>query len=81
MPNSDTSSKYKRTNLFLVRVWCDDVDEDGNAAGSPSRTWHGKVQRTVSGEEHSFGAKEELIEVLEAMIYNDQTVHSRHRCG
>jgi hypothetical protein len=83
MPIYDTSPKHKRANLFLLRVWCDGVDENGNrheheyehgnTAGSPSRAWHGKVQRTVSGEEHSFGAKEDLIGVLEAMIYNDRS--------
>lgn len=80
MPISDTSPNYKRANLFLLRVWCDDADENeheqGNRAGSPSRRWHGKVQRTVSGEEHSFGAKEEFIGVLEAMMYKDRMEHS-----
>jgi hypothetical protein len=74
MPISDTSPKHKRDNLFLLRVWCDDenVDEHGDEDEEPYRIWHGKVQRTVSGEEHSFGAKEDLIEVLEAMIYKDR---------
>ena len=85
MSSSNTSPEHMRANLILLRVWRDDIDEDrnehehGNTSISPSRRWHGKVQRTVSGEEHSFGAKEELIEVLEAMIYKDRTVHSRHR--
>lgn len=87
MSISDTSPKHQRANLFLLRVWCYDADDyeqgtehkQGNTVGSPSRRWHGKVQRTVSGEEHSFGAKEELIGVLEAMICNDRPGHSGHR--
>jgi hypothetical protein len=85
----DKSPQHKRENLFLLRVWCDDMDENehgnehehehGNSAGGPTRTWHGKVQRTVSGEEHSFAAKADLMAVLEAMIYKHQILHSRRR--
>jgi hypothetical protein len=74
MPIPDNGSKYKRTNLFLLRVWCDDAGEHENSAkGERSGlTWHGRVQRTVSGEAHSFDGKDDLIEVLEAMLYKDR---------
>ena len=71
----DNRSKYKRTNLFLLRVWCDDADENENAQSDrgeePYRMWHGIVQRTVSGEAHSFEGKADLIEIIESMIYKD----------
>jgi hypothetical protein len=41
--------------------------------------WHGVVQRTVSGEARSFEAKDEIIEVLEAMLYQDQPVRTGQR--
>ena len=85
---SKDKSKYKRTNLFLLRVWCDDADENKDeqedeqenqngdeGESSTCRRWHGMVQRTVSGEAHSFGAKDDLIEVLEAMLYKDRKDH------
>ncbi|MDQ3930474.1 MAG: hypothetical protein M3328_15190 [Chloroflexota bacterium] len=86
MPIPDNRSKYKRTNLFLLRVWCDDEDENqdeqeneqGDKGEEPCRMWHGMVQRTVSGEAHSFGAKDGLIEVLEAMIYKDRKERLQH---
>lgn len=79
MAMSDNRSKNKRANLFLLRVWCDDTDEheqeygykNGDENEGPCRVWHGKVQRTVSGEVHSFDAKDDLIEVLETMLYKE----------
>jgi hypothetical protein len=67
----DDRSKYKRTNLFLLRVLCDDTEENEHMDSGEeySRTWHGTVQRAVSGEAYSFEGKEALIEVIEAMIY------------
>ena len=81
MATPDNRSKYKRTNLFLLRIWCDDADENKDeqeneqvdkGESSTCRQWHGMVQRTVSGEAQSFGEKDDLIEVLEAMIYRDR---------
>jgi hypothetical protein len=72
MGMSENRSNFKRTNLFLLRVWCDDADEDGEESEGSCRVWHGVVQRTVSGETHNFEAKDDLIEVLEAMIYKDR---------
>ncbi len=79
MPMSDNRSKYtkyKRTNLFLLRVWCEDLDPEENRNEDmderPDRKWHGRVQRTVSGEVHSFEGREALIEVLERMLFKDR---------
>ncbi len=81
MQMPDNRSNNKRTNLFLLRVWCDDADEHGDEDEGPCRIWHGKVQRTVSGEEHSFEAKDRLIEVLEAMLYKDRPEHNSRPQG
>jgi hypothetical protein len=50
---------------------CDDAEENEHMVSGEesSRTWHGTVQRAVSGEAYSFEVKEALVEVLEAMIY------------
>ena len=74
MPMPDNRSKYQRSHLFLLRVWCDAHAE--NASGDPDeRTaphWHGRVQRTVSGEEYHFDGKAGLIAVLETMLDQDR---------
>jgi len=51
MPMPDNRSKYtkyKRTNLFLLRVWCDDLDPEENKNedmdAESGRKWHGRVQ-------------------------------------
>ena len=82
MPIPDGRSKYKRTNLFLLRVWCDDLDQNENRNGDEGETsglvWHGRVQQTVSGEAHSFNGKQGLFEVLEAMLYKDRKDTPEH---
>ncbi len=85
MPLPDNRSKYKRTNLFLLRMWCDDPgpspgpdpDINGTEDERSGPKWHGRVQRTVSGEAHNFEGKEALIEVLETMLYKDRLEHSK----
>lgn len=62
--------RYKRTDLFLVRVWTQDpgdhteptLTEDDTAA------WHGRVQRVVDGEMHEFDNWDALVAALRAMI-------------
>jgi hypothetical protein len=80
MPIPDSRSNYKRTNLFLLRVWCDDADQNENQHGDegemPGLVWHGRVQQTVSGEAHSFDGKRGLLEVLEVMINKDRLLHT-----
>ena len=75
-------SNYKHTNLFLLRVWCDDPVErengetdEGDRDGSGLK-WHGRLQGTVSGESHSFDGKDALIEVLERMLYKERPGHA-----
>ncbi len=81
----DNSSKYKRTNLFLLRVWCDDIDpgknedEQGDIDERPGPMWHGRVQRTVSGEAHTFENKEALIKLLESMLYKGRPQYQQNR--
>lgn len=69
-------SKYKRTNLFLLRVWCDDAGENEHVdeGEGACRMWHGMVQRTVSGETRSFEAKASLIEVWKPRLLR-RTLH------
>jgi hypothetical protein len=70
MPMSDNRSTYQRTHLFLLRVWCaaPAPDENGDADERAGPLWHGRVQRTVSGEAHNFKGKEGLLAVLESML-------------
>ena len=79
----DNRSNFKRTNLFLVRVWCDDVDQNDNQNGDEVErcgpVWHGIVQRTVSGETRRFDTKGGLIAALEAMLYKDRPEHGSRR--
>ncbi len=83
MSMADNGSSYKRTHLFLIRVRCDNPDESegdqGDKGERPALIWHGTVQKPVSGEAHSFEAKSELVEVLEAMICKDRPEHGRLR--
>ena len=45
MSMPDNNCKYKRTNLFLLRVWCDDAEETENEKAEEEeglcRVWHG----------------------------------------
>ena len=67
-------SNYKHTNLFLLRVWCEDPveRENGENGEGSGLKWHGSLQGTVSGESHSFDGKDALIEVLESMLYKER---------
>jgi hypothetical protein len=38
--------------------------------------WHGRLQRTVSGEAHRFDGKAALIEVLERMLFHARPQHA-----
>ncbi len=83
MSMADNGSSYKRTHLFLIRVRCDNPDESegdqGDKGERPALIWHGTVQKPASGEAHSFEAKHELIEVLDAMICKERPEHGRLR--
>jgi hypothetical protein len=71
-------SNYKHTNLFLLRVWCDALveSENGEKGEESGLKWHGRLQRTVSGEARNFNGKDALIEVLESMLYKDRLEHA-----
>ena len=71
---------YRRSDLFLVRLWAEEADgaTDAAAGGSDSEDpdhggnlgWHGKVQRVVDGEAHQFSNWQDLCDLLAAMISN-----------
>jgi hypothetical protein len=68
-----TPRHYKRTDLFLVRLWPEE-SEDGSTAGNDSGQveWHGKVQRVVDGESHPFRSLPGLVDVLLIMLGNNK---------
>ncbi|HEX6607454.1 MAG TPA: hypothetical protein VF276_11120, partial [Chloroflexia bacterium] len=58
------TKRHKHTDLFLLRVWC---DEEKGDEGSGLR-WRGRLQRPTSGEARNFADSAALIAVLEAML-------------
>ena len=50
----------KQYHSYLVRVWCDEVDQEG---GSPIR-WQGEVIHIQSGRSWRFNALEPLMDLL-----------------
>ena len=66
----------RRIDLFLVRVWREDVDDaedaDGESGGRSDiggkTEWCGRVQRVVDGESHQFSGWQGLTDLLLAMI-------------
>ena len=71
--------RYKRSDLFLVRIWSEDrgVEDasDGALGGEEVITklrWHGRVQRTVDGEAHQFDSWQGLVDLLLAMLSNNK---------
>lgn len=60
----------RRTDLFLVRVWSEEVDN--------GRTeWCGKVQRPVNGETRYFRDWPALLDLLSNMLPTDQNTSRR----
>lgn len=74
MPMPDDSAKYRRTNLFLLRVWCVDPDPTARGDTTPPAgpTWQGRIQRTVSGEGYNFTGQAALLAVLARMLDGDR---------
>jgi hypothetical protein len=75
--SSSPGSRLRRSNLFVVRIWREDIGSTtGSTTDSAERTgkddgseqWRGRIQRAVSGEEHSFRGWSDLIELLEGML-------------
>ncbi len=56
---------HKRTNLFLLRVWTEDLSD---GASSSNVEWNGSVQRVVDGEARRFKGWQDLLETLLAMV-------------
>ena len=61
------TKRRKHTDLFLLRVWCDEEEGDEESG----LRWCGRLQRPTSGEARNFADWEALIAVLEAMLYKD----------
>lgn len=59
---------FRRTDLFLVRMWTAEVVDAGYGEGRPRFEWHGKVQRVVDGEVHQFSDWQGLADLLSAML-------------
>ena len=58
---------YRRSDLFLVRLWAEEAGDAVGSAGS-NLEWRGKVQRVTDGESHQFNDWQNLAEVLLAML-------------
>ncbi|HET9493720.1 MAG TPA: hypothetical protein VFR15_05775 [Chloroflexia bacterium] len=78
-PSSDDTAHrhYRRTDLFLVRIWTEDTGSrdradggggEGNTDVDAAPAWKGRVQRVVDGETHQFSGSTGLVEVLAAML-------------
>ena len=68
-----TRQPYRRTDLFLVRLWFKDSDDGSNAGiDSGQIEWHGKVQRVVDGEAHQFSSLQGLVDVLLVMLADNK---------
>jgi hypothetical protein len=66
-----TSRRYKRTDLFLVRVWTDYTGEgesEGDGRDGDKVEWRGRVQRVVDGEAHRFSDWQGLVDTLLVML-------------
>lgn len=59
--------RYKRSDLFLLRIRAKDVPN-----GSGKVEWRGKVQRVVDGESHQFSSLQGLVDLLLAMLLNNE---------
>jgi hypothetical protein len=62
--------RYRRTGLFLLRMWVDRAGDDTQS--NDSVHWRGKVQRVVDGEVHQFSTLEDLAGILLAMLSRDE---------
>jgi hypothetical protein len=61
----------KAANLYLVRLWAQDQDIEGDASDSAtpgSANWQGRVQRVIDGESHQFDNLQGLVDLLLQML-------------
>jgi hypothetical protein len=71
-----TYRHQRRVDLFVVRVWREDVQDaqgtpgesEGASGVSGGTEWCGMVQRAVDGESHQFRGWQGLTDLLLAMI-------------
>jgi hypothetical protein len=61
--------EYRRSGLFLVRVWAEASEE-----GDGSVEWYGKVQSVVDGRSREFQGENDLFKQLAAMLPNRDSV-------
>jgi hypothetical protein len=59
---------FRRSNLFLVRLWMEQADDGGS-----ENECHGKIQRVVNGEAHQFDSWQSLVDTLIAMQSSRQS--------
>jgi len=57
---------HSRSQLFTVRVWCEDLGE-GNSE------WRGKIQHVTNGEVRYFRGWQGLVACMQEMIGNQPT--------
>lgn len=62
-----THRHYKGSNLFLVRLWAKDMGEE-----ITDIRWRGKVLRVLDGESHEFSSLQGLVDVLLAMVSDNE---------
>ena len=68
-----TPWQYKRTDLFLVRLWPKESEDESKAGNDSGQVeWHGKVQRVVDGETHPFRSLPGLVDMLLVMLGNNK---------
>ena len=64
-----TRHRSKRSDLFLVRFWAEDASME-KAMGNVER--QGTLLRVVDGESHRFNSLQELMDLLKAMLSNNE---------
>ncbi len=60
-----TRRNYTQSVLLLVRLRL-------KGAGTEQVEWRGKVQRVIDGESHEFNSLQALIDVLQAMLLQNE---------
>jgi len=70
---------YKRSDLFLLRMWSEEVDEShAPGEGQTEMRWRGRVQRVVDGESHQFHDWQDLLNLLALMLSDTEEQHASH---
>jgi hypothetical protein len=64
----------KRTDLFLIRMWTEEVTETREGKDEGGVAWRGKVQRVVDGETYQFDSWPALVDLLQVLVSASQVV-------